>query len=313
MDNNNKINIMKNYLLKTVFILLTLFSFASMKANPTINVRITSFVYVPTNSTTGNLEFILEFQPGVDYGLGIQGDFLAMNMYINLWLEPGFTYTMPGTTTILDARFYNLTASRAGNPYQVSADGNNTISMLLTKQQPSAALAPNVWAQIGTVSIPVTAAVASTLPTSNTYITIRDIDFSNQSRTSGWAGTISGGTAFYFDSEEDEYHLEDPCTPAVANDITANGTTICAGETAALSATASAVPNPTFRWYSSQTSTTVLETGASFTTPALSITTSYFVSVEGAGYCENAANARKEVIVTVNPRTTPDMIKITIN
>ena len=102
------------------------------------------------------------------------------------------------------------------------------------------------------------------------------------------------------------------CTPATAANITAVGVIICAGETASLSAT-SVVPSPTFRWYSSQTSTTVLETGPTYTTPALSATTSYFVSVEGTGYCENATGTRKEVIVTVNPRTTPDMIKITVN
>ena len=104
------------------------------------------------------------------------------------------------------------------------------------------------------------------------------------------------------------------CTPATAAMITASPATICAGETATLNASTITVPSPIFRWYSSQTSTTVLETGPSYTTPVLSVgSITYYVSVEGAGYCENATGARKEVTVTVNPRTTPDMIKITVN
>ena len=105
------------------------------------------------------------------------------------------------------------------------------------------------------------------------------------------------------------------CTPATAVNITANPVTVCAGDQAVLTASAGtpSVPSPTYRWYESQTSTTVLETGASFTTPNLTANTTYYVSVEGTGFCENVAGTRREVTVTVNPRTTPDMIKITAN
>ena len=105
------------------------------------------------------------------------------------------------------------------------------------------------------------------------------------------------------------------CTPATAVNITAGPVTVCAGDQAVLTASAGSpsVPSPTYRWYESQTSTTVLETGTTYTTPTLTTTTTYYISVEGTGYCENVAGTRREVTVTVNPRTTPGMIKITIN
>ena len=39
------------------------------------------------------------------------------------------------------------------------------------------------------------------------------------------------------------------------------------------------------------------------------ITTTYYVSVEGANYCENQSGDRKAVTVNVIPRATTDMIK----
>jgi uncharacterized delta-60 repeat protein/gliding motility-associated-like protein len=70
---------------------------------------------------------------------------------------------------------------------------------------------------------------------------------------------------------------------------------ICAGEVAMLVASGSTDGN--YRWYTSATSPTpvVNEFNNSFSTPALSETTSYFVSVVSAG-CESA---RTEVIATV--------------
>ncbi|TCD12507.1 T9SS type B sorting domain-containing protein [Pedobacter frigidisoli] len=83
-------------------------------------------------------------------------------------------------------------------------------------------------------------------------------------------------------------------------DITASGTTVCKGSTAALSAATTTVVNPIFTWYSNAALTTVAHVGANFTTPALSVTTTYYVTVKGDNKCENSAANAKVVTVTVN-------------
>jgi hypothetical protein len=108
-----------------------------------------------------------------------------------------------------------------------------------------------------------------------------------------------------------DYQTEPASKTATAADITSAGTTICYNETATLSASApSDVQNPVFRWYESQDATApVLKTGATFTTPALTATTKYYVSFyEEDIYCENLAGDRKEVTVTVNPVPTVNII-----
>jgi uncharacterized protein (TIGR02145 family) len=77
--------------------------------------------------------------------------------------------------------------------------------------------------------------------------------------------------------------------------------TVCYNTAATLVASAPAVLDSVFHWYASQTSTTVLHTGATYTTGVLIANTSFFVSVSGDNYCENATNTRKEVKVKVNP------------
>ena len=91
------------------------------------------------------------------------------------------------------------------------------------------------------------------------------------------------------------------------NIITANGTTICSGEVAALSASANSVTGATFRWYNAATGGSLLHTGATYN-PSPSSTTTYHVSVSGTSQAESS---RKAVTVTVKPTATPDMIKIT--
>jgi hypothetical protein len=83
--------------------------------------------------------------------------------------------------------------------------------------------------------------------------------------------------------------------------------TICSGSSASLTATASGVTSPVFKWYATSTTTDVLYTGATYS-PTLTatgnlITYTYYVSVSGANFCEGAANttARKAVTVTVKP------------
>ncbi|WP_167343658.1 gliding motility-associated C-terminal domain-containing protein [Pedobacter borealis] len=87
---------------------------------------------------------------------------------------------------------------------------------------------------------------------------------------------------------------------ATDSDIAINGiASICKGSTAALSASTITVINPVFTWYSNAALTTVAHVGASFTTPALNATTTYYVTVKGDNKCENLAANAKVVTVTV--------------
>jgi hypothetical protein len=86
---------------------------------------------------------------------------------------------------------------------------------------------------------------------------------------------------------------------AVATDITANDTSICYNTTATIIAIASDVPNPVYKWYSSKAETTPFYTGTSYTTSNLTADTTFYISVSGTDYCENSADNRKEVRVTV--------------
>ena len=89
--------------------------------------------------------------------------------------------------------------------------------------------------------------------------------------------------------------------------VTGNATPICSGDAASLSASASSVTGPVFRWYSAATGGSLLHTGATYS-PSPSITTTYHVSV-GQGI-SGIESARKAVTVTVTPTATPDMIRV---
>jgi hypothetical protein len=90
--------------------------------------------------------------------------------------------------------------------------------------------------------------------------------------------------------------------PASASDISVTGNTnICEGQATSTTLTAtSAIANPVFRWYASQTSTATLSELDTYS-PTLSATTTYYVSVSGDGICENKPGERKEITVTVAP------------
>jgi gliding motility-associated-like protein len=91
---------------------------------------------------------------------------------------------------------------------------------------------------------------------------------------------------------------------STASDITAADATICSGSTASITATTTTVTNPTFTWYSDAALTTVAYVGATFTTPGLTATTKYYVTVKGDNKCENTGITAKVVTVTVNEAAT---------
>lgn len=90
-------------------------------------------------------------------------------------------------------------------------------------------------------------------------------------------------------------------TPATASDVIVSGaeTPICAGTTIKLTANSTTVTSPVFTWY-----TDAALTNAVFTGPvlekALTVTTTYYVTVKGANKCENLPGTGKMVTVTVN-------------
>jgi hypothetical protein len=84
------------------------------------------------------------------------------------------------------------------------------------------------------------------------------------------------------------------------NAVAPADTTICLGATVALTATGSAGIT-TYRWYDAITGGTLLFTGATYTTPALAATTSYFVEGETAGGCVSTIRDEVKVFITAVP------------
>ncbi|MDR1054672.1 MAG: hypothetical protein LBL90_02345 [Prevotellaceae bacterium] len=87
-------------------------------------------------------------------------------------------------------------------------------------------------------------------------------------------------------------------------------TTICSGSTATFTASSIGVFNPVYKWYTSQTDLTAFHIGASYTTPALTSATSYYVSVLGDNYCENEVNNRCQVTVSIQPNASATNIVV---
>ncbi|WP_316739376.1 putative Ig domain-containing protein [Pedobacter aquatilis] len=88
--------------------------------------------------------------------------------------------------------------------------------------------------------------------------------------------------------------------------ITSGTQTVCSGAIVNLSATANA--GTTLRWYDAPTGGTLLASGETFTTPALTTTTTYYIEVS-RGTCPNPI--RIPVVVTVVPAiTTPVLAPI---
>lgn len=95
-------------------------------------------------------------------------------------------------------------------------------------------------------------------------------------------------------------------TPLVPT-VSQNPTQTCSGSVAVLTAT-STQPGVTFNWYDNATGGTPIFTGATFTTPQLTASRSYYVEA-AAGTCFSPTRAKADV--TVNP--TPVAPVVTIN
>lgn len=100
---------------------------------------------------------------------------------------------------------------------------------------------------------------------------------------------------------------------ALASDIVSLGTNICPGVATNLSASSITVSSPSFKWYSNAALTGSPLSTTNQLNVSPSTTTSYWVTVQGTGKCENAPNTAKEVVVTVKPLQTAPVLTISSN
>ncbi|MFW0715722.1 putative Ig domain-containing protein [Pedobacter sp. N23S346] len=165
--------------------------------------------------------------------------------------------------------------------------------------------------------VTVTLSATSTTVTNPVFTWYSDAALTNQVNTTAQFTTpVLTATTTYYVTVKGDNRCEN--TPVMARAITINVnpfateadinlnvvTSVCVGSTTQLSASSTTVTNPTFTWYSDAALTTVAYVGTSFTTPALTATATYYVTVKGDNRCENPANAVKVITVTVKPFAT---------
>jgi len=90
------------------------------------------------------------------------------------------------------------------------------------------------------------------------------------------------------------------CTPPTVP--TATGASRCNSGTVLLNATSGAVGSQVYRWYADASSTTILFTGAAFTTPSINATSDFFVSVfDPVTLCESNRTIVTASIISTSP------------
>ncbi|WP_300492269.1 GEVED domain-containing protein [Flavobacterium sp.] len=139
---------------------------------------------------------------------------------------------------------WTASVSTPANGYEIYYSENNTA--------PGAGATPNATAAAGAVTAP----LAGLTPSTTYYVWVRSNCGSGN--TSAWTTTAVTFTT--------------PCNPPVISATTP--ASICGQGTATLSATAN---EGNISWYAAQTGGAALGTGASFTTPVITATTSYWV------------------------------------
>lgn len=217
------------------------------------------------------------------------GQILANTMYYVTVSGDNLCPNLPGRATSVSVTI---------NPVAVASDitvaGNNTIcagsSATLTasstlqnavfKWYSDAALANSVFTGVTFSTPPLSAQTTY-------YVTVQ-----GDGRCENTAGTAKAV-------------LVDVNTLATAADINVNGlNVVCKNSTANLSASSATVSNPVFTWYNDAALTSVAQVGASFTTPALNFTTTYYVTVRGDNSCANAPTDAKAITVVVKDYAT---------
>lgn len=147
-------------------------------------------------------------------------------------------------------------------------------------------------------------------------------EYSNVSSTGPWTIDPYTGTQFYvgsFNTSPGTYYFRlkvstPSCTAGVYSEVitliitgtppsppTGTGASRCGHGTLTLSA--SGCSGGTLRWYTSQFGGTLLQTGSTYTTPDISVTTTYWVSCTTSGGCESPRAAVIASITSALPAT----------
>ncbi len=227
--------------------------------------------------------------------------------------QPGITYnwyTNATTDTVLFAgTSFSSPALTAGTTYYVSASAGSgcssatrtavTVSVVSTPQ------APVVPADTTCSGTPATLAITSPQQgITYKWYANASTDTSLFAGTSFTTPALTASTTYYVAASASSNCtlvtrtavtvtvLSPPPAPAVPADTT------CSGTSATLAVT---LPQPgiTYNWYANATTDTSLFAGASFTTPALTTSTTYYVSASAGAGCASAT--RSAVAVTVPP------------
>jgi gliding motility-associated-like protein len=93
-------------------------------------------------------------------------------------------------------------------------------------------------------------------------------------------------------------------TKATSADIIITGepvSVLCSGSAVSLTASSATVINPVFTWYTDAALSSAVYTGATYTIPALAASATYYVTVRGDNFCENAAGNARVINLAVNP------------
>jgi gliding motility-associated-like protein len=85
------------------------------------------------------------------------------------------------------------------------------------------------------------------------------------------------------------------------DDISIATTAVCERGPVTLTASTTTVPAPVFRWYADAAMSNLLFTGATYVTPAITSTTTYYVSVSGTGVLPNQPGNGKAAIAVILP------------
>lgn len=196
--------------------------------------------------------------------------------------------------TAADAKVVTVTVNPLATTTDIILNGDNTAcagsSVLLTATSPTVTNPVFTWysdAALTNVSFIGANFTTPTLTTTTTYyVTVK-----GDNKCENAAGTARAITL-----------TVKPVSTAA--DITAADATICAGSPTLITATTTTITNPTFTWYSDAALTSVVYVGASFTTPPLTATTKYYVTVKGDNKCENTGVTAKVVTINVNDAST---------
>lgn len=216
------------------------------------------------------------------------------------------TYVTPSISTSLD--FYVAIAksdgSCEGSRVKVSAIINSAGT---APAAPTATAIPSARCGAGTFTLNATGATGgqvykwydsdktTVLKTSTDHL---DVSFTTASVPASKSFYVTILDASCGNAESTQAQIDVTVSAGPADPVATAGSN-CGPGTVTLSATGGSAGQ--YRWYDSATSTTILETNASFTTPSLTATTTYYVSIFN-GTCETG---RVAVTATINASPTP--------